>query len=279
MTATAWHAPEDLLTDFARDPRRLDHVTAASVETHLAACADCRATVTRASDASFARMSWDAIADVVDRPRRSRIERLLAAVLPDDTARLVAATPSLQAAWLAAVIIVTAAAIAATHSLNSDAAFLALAPLLPLAGVAGAFGSTPDPVGETALATPAHGAGLVVARTLAVLTVTMPVLLVASAFLPVVDSRAVAWLLPALGLTALATALSTWWTPYSATTTAALAWGCAVLIVPRLDGTASAIQRSELFGAYGQVVFAVVLVGAGIVAATRRDYFSTLEAR
>lgn len=208
-----------------------------------------------------------------------RVERLLAAVLPDHTARLVAATPSLQVAWLAAVVVITAGAIAAAHNLDSGAPFLALAPLLPLGGVAGAFGSMPDPVGETALATPAHGASLVVARTLAVLAVTIPVLLVASAFLPDVDWRAVAWLLPALALTALTTALSTWWTPYTAAASVALAWASAVAIVPRLDGTASALQRSELFGPYGQVVFAALLLGAALVAATRRDNFSILEAR
>jgi hypothetical protein len=279
VSATTWHATDDVLTAFARAPRTLDHTTAASVETHVAACERCRGVVAGAADASLARSSWDAITDVIDRPRRSLVERVLATFLPPHMARLLAATPTLQAAWLAAVVVVAGAAVAATHNLESDGLFLVLAPLVPLAGVALTFAPAADPAGEAALATPAHGAALVVARTLAVVATSLPVLLVGSLLLPQVDARAVAWLLPALALTAAVTALSTWLTPQAAVAAAAMAWTGAVAAVARFDGTAWTITRSDLFGSYGQLLFAALFVAAVVVATARRDHFTTLEAR
>ena len=56
-----WHASAAVLDRFARDPAGLDAATAASVETHLVACADCRSAVARAADPSFAAGTWAAI--------------------------------------------------------------------------------------------------------------------------------------------------------------------------------------------------------------------------
>ena len=279
MKTTGWHATDDQLTAFARAPRTLDDTTAASVEAHLAACAQCRFVVAGAADATATAASWTAIADRIDRPKRSMIERLLARVLSDSTARLVAATPTLRLAWVAAVVAVAAAAVAATHNLNTDAPFLAIAPFVPLAGVALAFGPFPDPAGETALATPAHGAGLVIARTMAVLASSVPILLASSAFLPVVEARAVAWLLPALALTALATALSTWLTPYVAATSAATAWAVAIVLVTAVEPAHRNVADSNLFGPYAQLLFALLLAAATLVTAARRQHFTTLEVR
>jgi hypothetical protein len=279
MSAPTWHAADDVLTTFARDPRAVDRTTAASVETHLAACERCRKVVADAGDAAFAELSWDAIADAIDRPKRSPIERVLAVLLPPHTARLVAATPVLQAAWLGAVIVVAAAAVAASRNLHSDGVFLALAPLVPLAGVALTFAPAADPAGEAALATPAHGVGLVVARTLAVVATTLPILLLASVLLPVVGAGALAWLLPALALTATTTCVSTWWTPQAAAAGAATTWATAVTVAGYINNAPGALARSGLFGVYGQLLFALLLVAALVVGVARRDYFTTLEAR
>jgi hypothetical protein len=277
MSAPAWHASDDDLIAFAHDPRALDHTTAASLETHLVACAQCRTVVAAATDTAVVTRSWDAHADVIDRPRRSLAERMLAVALPPHMARLLAATPVLQVAWFAAVTLVSAAAVAATRNLDSDGLFLLFAPLVPLGGVALAFAPAADPAGETALATPAHGAAVVVVRTLAVVATSVPILLVGSAFLPVLDVRAVAWLLPALALTAATMALSTWWVPQVAAASSAAAWvGVAYLAA---NANAGAIVRSGLFGPAAQLGFAALLVGALCVGALRRDHFTTLEAR
>jgi hypothetical protein len=277
MTAPAWHAADDDLIAFASDPRALDNTTAASVETHLVACAQCRAVVSATADASVANRSWDAIADVIDRPRRSLTERMLGLVLPTHMARLLAATPVLQVAWLAAIVLVSAAAVAATRNLDSDGLFLLFAPLVPLGGVALAFAPAAEPAGEAALATPAHGAALVVVRTLAVVATSVPILLVGSAFLPVVDVRAVAWLVPALALTAATMTLSTWWTPQVAAASSGAAWVVVAYLFTNANG--GAMVRSELFGSSAQLGFAALLVLAIFVGALRRDHFTTLEAR
>ena len=69
-----------------------------------------------------------------------------------------------------------AAAVAASRSVDDSRPFLALAPLVPLAGVAVSFGPAPDPAGEAGLATPMHGAGLVLRRPIAVLATSLIVL-------------------------------------------------------------------------------------------------------
>jgi hypothetical protein len=279
VTQDPWHAPDDVLTAFARSPRSLDDNTAASVEAHLAACASCRVVVAAAADASVADQSWAAIVDTIDRPRSTIVERVLGRFLPPHAARLVAATPTLQAAWGLAVIAIAAGALAASHALDSDSVFVVLAPFVPLVGVALAFAPGADPAGEAALATPAHGAGVVAARTMSVVATTVPVLLLGSLLLPHVDARAVAWLLPSLALIALASALSTWWTPRIAAAATSAAWGAAIVLVARLDGISAAIARSSLFGAVGQTAFASVLACAVLVAVARRDNFRVLEAR
>ncbi|HJR24202.1 MAG TPA: hypothetical protein VJ804_01930, partial [Acidimicrobiales bacterium] len=105
MTDTTWHAPPEVLERFAVDAQRLDDVTAASVEAHLVACAECRRVVAAAVP-SLVDERWAAIVDVVDRPRPSLVERLLERFgLPSTTARLLGATLPLRAAGLAAMIV------------------------------------------------------------------------------------------------------------------------------------------------------------------------------
>ena len=77
MTDADWHAPPTLLARFAARPRRVDDMTAASLEAHLVACADCRRQLTAAVDPALAAASWDAVADRIDRPRPALLERLL----------------------------------------------------------------------------------------------------------------------------------------------------------------------------------------------------------
>ena len=77
MTETDWHAPPALLARFAQDPGAVDDMTASSIEAHLVACVDCRQQLTDAADPTLAETSWDAIADIIDRPQPRMFERLL----------------------------------------------------------------------------------------------------------------------------------------------------------------------------------------------------------
>ena len=92
------------MTDLARRPRGAGPVraaspscstttTASSVEQHLLACDACRAAVAGAATPDAARGVLAGVAEVIDPPRASVLERILARLgVADDTARLVGAT-------------------------------------------------------------------------------------------------------------------------------------------------------------------------------------------
>src|SRR4051812_19011263 len=100
-----WHATPEVLARFATAPDAVDDLTAASLEAHLLGCGPCRRAVATAAAGApvAAAVTWDEIADRIDRPRPTVTERLLARFVPDHVARIVAATPALRLAWLAAV--------------------------------------------------------------------------------------------------------------------------------------------------------------------------------
>src|SRR5690606_21500842 len=129
--------------------------------------------------------------------------------LDEGTARLLAATPTLRGAWLTGVVLVLLLAVlAATASPRASAAFLALAPVLPVAGVAYAFGPLGDPGREIAAAAPYAALRLLVVRTAVVVSSTLVPGLLLAPFLPPTSWYAVGWLLPALAMTAVALALA-----------------------------------------------------------------------
>jgi len=229
--------------------------------------------------ASTVNATWNAIADRVDRPRRTLAERVLARVLPDHTARLVAATSALRWSWMVAVAGVVAAFVLLARYAGSDGPFFAVAPLVPLAGVAASFGPMPDPAGETALAAPMYGVALVLWRAVAVLATSLVVLAVGSLALPGFGLGDLAWALPAIALSCAALTLSTWVTPFTATALAAFVWTAAVAGVPLFDGASRAVAHSSLFRPVGQLGFLGLLAATLLVANARRAKFSTLEVR
>src|SRR5688572_33189690 len=111
MTTSTWHASAAVLARFASDPAAVDAATAASVETHLVTCGECRAELAALANPVIAAASWDAIVDRIDRPRASLLERVLQLLgVRDGPARLAAATPGLRLSGLTAVVGLTAVA-------------------------------------------------------------------------------------------------------------------------------------------------------------------------
>ena len=275
---TSWHVPGDVLTRFADDPAALDDVTASSVEAHLTRCGPCRAAVAAGADPAALERSWASVVEVVDRPRRGVVERLVGYVVPDGTARLVAATPGLQVSWLAAVAAMIAAAVAASRSTGSPGPFLALAPLVPLAGVAAAFWPGAEPGGEAGLAAPMATAGLLLRRVQAVVVASMLVLGAGAVALPHLDATAVAWLVPALLVTCGALAASTWVPPQWAVGLSASGWVTTLVLAWRgLRG--APLAESALFAASGQMAMAAAAAVAVAVTFARRRHFAPLEVR
>jgi hypothetical protein len=266
----SWHVESETLAAYARGT--VDEASAFSVEAHLVACAACRDRVGALVDERRLARVWEGVADELDAPSAGPVEwLLLRAGVRDDVARLLAATPSLTLSWLAAVVAALAFGLAAAHgSERGLVVFLALAPLLPLAGVAAAYGPGLDPTYEIGLATPARSFRLLLLRAAAVLTTTTALAGIASLALPVFDWRVAAWLLPALGLTTISLALATYVPAHWASGGLAFAWIATVLLASVL-----ADDRFVAFRAPAQLAFAALALAAAAVVASRRDAFET----
>lgn len=200
-----WHVSEEDLRAYAR--AELVAPLLWSADTHLAACAECRAALAGVSDPVD--LGWERLDAELDAPRPGLVEGLLLRLgVADHTARLLAATPVLRRSWLASVVLLLLTTVGVVYSAGSPALFLALAPLLPLAGVALSYGPALDPTYEMAVVSPVHGFRLLMIRTTAVLATGLGLNGVATLALPAYGLRALAWLLPALALTATALALT-----------------------------------------------------------------------
>jgi hypothetical protein len=278
MNETEWHAPAGLLARFAHDPAGLDDVTASSIETHLVACPACRALVAAAAPLDVT-ASWAAVADRIDRPRPSLVERLLERLgIDDGFARLVGATPALQLSGLAAITGLSVVAAVLGRSANSGGPFLVFAPLVPLAAVAATFAPAGDPAGETGVATALHGAGLAIRRAAIVLGTTFALLALAGLTVPGQGLTAATWVLPALALAVGSLALGTWWRIEVAVGGLAAVWLCITTAAWVTAGRRLSFTESPIFGATGQVAALAATLLAVAILVARSDRFATLEA-
>ncbi|MER6949391.1 zf-HC2 domain-containing protein [Nonomuraea sp. NPDC000554] len=202
----SWHIPDDVLGRYLSDG--LDPAQAMSVDAHLVACADCRATVPYEEE--WLRESWQRLEAEVAKPSPSPADRLLrAGGVPEHVARLLTVTPSASRAWICSVVAALAfAVLAARQSAGLLPVFLTLAPVLPLAGIALAYGRRVDPAHELLSATPLSGPRLLMVRATAVLGVAVVLAALASPLLPAPPGLSAAWLLPSFAVTSGCLALS-----------------------------------------------------------------------
>lgn len=201
-----WHVAEEDLRAYAQG--ELAPPLLWSADTHLTGCAACRARLAEAGDRAALDESWARLDAELDAPRPGLLEKaLLRLGISDHTARLLSATPVLRRSWLVAVLSLLVMTVLAVHLARVPALFLALAPLLPLAGVALSYGPAMDPTFEMAVVAPLHGFRLLMIRTVAVLTAGLALNGLATLALPGYGLLAMAWLLPALALTSTGLAL------------------------------------------------------------------------
>ncbi|WP_062355425.1 zf-HC2 domain-containing protein [Herbidospora yilanensis] len=238
-----WHVPDDLRAAYLGGG--LPDATAMSVEAHVESCSACQAAFP--ADGAWLETSWAAIADVVDRPRPRPLTRFLTALgVPGHVAVLLSATPGLARSWLLGVAGALAFAVFAAHTADrSMIVFLAVAPVLPLLGIAAA-GARADSLYEVIAAAPIPRTRVVLLRALAVLVTALLVTALAARALP--DYTA-AWLLPALALSGAVLALGTRIAPHHASALLTCGWLAVVLA-----------GREAVFAAPAQTVYAVVLV-------------------
>ena len=214
--------------------------------------------------------NWNAITAELDLPAPSVIERLLGRIgLPAHMTRLALATPSLRRIWFIAtalVVVIGLASADSTRTQDSIFTFLIIAPLLPVLGVAMAYGTEADPAHEISLATPIRGLRLVLTRAVVVLLCSAVALAVVAVFSG--DPMALAWLLPGLALTLLSLAGSTLTSPRRA---AAVVGGAWLMVILMLNGATtdpiSALLRP------GQALSVLAATAAGLIIYQRRNQF------
>lgn len=278
--STAWHADRQALVDYQAGGLR--PARAASIESHLAACTPCRSSLATMADPARLASNWAGIEERLDEGRQRLFERLLLRVgLRQHHAHLATLTPALRGPTYGAVAVLLGVVVVTLGGEGpSDGelyAFLVLAPLLPLAGVAAAFAGLNDPVRELARAAPAPAFDLLLARVVAIVAATTILSLVAAIPLAQSGWAVATWLLPALGLSAASLALSTWVPTHWAAAGLGTAWVATAVTswrVNRFD--ADVVGRFAALRPSGQVLFAVVAAGGALVLVLRRE---TLEYR
>ncbi|MEU0039252.1 zf-HC2 domain-containing protein [Streptomyces sp. NPDC006333] len=231
---TGWHAADDLVARYTDGS--LPEPDAWSLEKHLESCGSCAARASHAARAGAAGPVLahvrDAVLDTVLHTARNPLPApsLPTPAVPTPSApqaaraaggrlgRIVwAAGPALRGAWTGAVLLVAVGALSLAYGGGSDSArplLLAVAPVVPVAGVALSYGRHADPLYELVATSPSGGLRLLLTRTAAVLAVSVPLLTATGLLLPTVGPRlpqapmAAAWLLPGLALTLATLALS-----------------------------------------------------------------------
>lgn len=281
--AHIWHATDDLAARYADGS--LPDADAWSLDKHLEHCAACAARVSAAVR--------DTSAGVVLAGVREAVLEVAAPVAPGVRAvpRLArvlwAAGPAVRGAWLPAVLVVAVGALVLAHAggaLGARALLLAVAPVVPVVGVALSYGPHADPLHEIAAATPSGGLKLALTRTLAVLVVSLPLLTLAGLLLPASGAPgAVAWLLPGLALTLASLALASYVGCRTATALTGGGWLAAVL-APALSGSGGSLtaRLAEqlarcLDGAPAQRGWAVAAVLCAVLLTVRRPAYDRME--
>lgn len=265
----SWHVSEEDLRSYARG--ELQPPLLWSADTHLAGCAQCRSVLARAADPVALDAAWERLDAELDAPRRGLFESLLVRLgVADHTARLLTATPLLRRSWLLAVLSLLVMTVVMVHVADRPVLFLSLAPLLPLAGVSMAFGRALDPTYEMAMVAPMHGFRLLMIRTVAVLGAGLLLNGLATLALPEYGLSALAWLLPALALTATALALSAPLGVVVAPTLVGGAW--LTLLYVASNHTQGTLAP---FTAPGQSTAAGVALVAAVALYLTRDRFDT----
>ncbi|MDQ0749502.1 anti-sigma factor RsiW [Streptomyces africanus] len=275
----SWHVPEEDLRAYARG--ELAAPALWSADAHLGACAACRGVLAEVSDPVALDAGWERLDAELDAPRVGVLESLLVrAGVAGHTARLLAAAPVLRRSWLGAVVVVLLLSVAAGHAVRGGefpTLFLALAPLLPLAGVALSYGPALDPTYEMAVVAPMHGFRLLMIRTVAVLGVVLGLNGLATLALPVYGLRALAWLLPSLALTATGLALTPRLGPVLAPSLAGGAW-IGLLVLAQALRAGPEVPLAP-FTVAGQGVAALVAALAAGLLFLFRDRFDLFQGR
>ncbi len=223
--------------------------------------------------------NFAAISAEIDAPRQGWLARILKRLGADDRiVPLVTATPALRRSWLAAVAVallfaLNAASGSAAEGTDRIVIFLTIAPLVPLLGVALAFGPAVDPTHEVAVAAPMDGFRLFLVRAVTVFVASTGILLIGSLLVPTGGAARIGWLLPAIATTVVAMAATTRVDARAAAGAVAAAWVVLVVVVSQIT------DPGAMFGPITQVTSVAVASGAIGVFLKRRRQLDELSVR
>ena len=241
---TGWHLGDDTLRRYVE---RTDSLAeGASVEQHLLSCEQCRGRVNAAAGVIDLAAVWDRTRDTVEVPRPSVFERLLrGAGLPAHEARLVAVASAFRGVWLTGVtaVLAFAALAAAVGHTRGLWLFLAVAPLAPCLVVASSYDPWLDPALEPELVTPYPALRLIMLRTIAVLALALPSVVLLGLVIP--GEAPFAWLLPAVGFVAVVLAASTWFSPLRSAMAVSSVWLAVVWLLAARAGSPEAVLQAR----------------------------------
>lgn len=263
MTATTWHADPGLLRAYAEG--RLDPILAASLERHVDRCETCRARIRPLADAPALATAWSGIRDAVESPPLPWLIRQAQRLgLPEPTAVLLAATASLRVAWLSSAFVALGFSVIASMLGGGSMLwpFLLVAPLMPVLGVAAAYGPSDDPFEALAVTAPYGRTRLLLVRALAVLVTSVPAACLLGLALPGPDWVAAAWLGPAFAMLPLMLAMASFLGPRLASAVTSILW-CGVVVgsIRRLPETWPVeLQQQIVYLALATVAMVVLLV-------------------
>ena len=290
--AHIWHVCDDLAARYAGND--LPEPDAWSLEKHVESCAGCAGRVSEAVRATAAGVVLAEVRDTLmaavpaarpaqPAPARQARSRARGPRVASRLGRLLwAAGPAVRGAWLPAVLLVAAGALALAYGTGftgARALLLAVAPVVPVAGVALSYGPHADPLHEVAAATPGGGLRLALTRTVTVLALSLPLLTLTGLLLPASGApAAAAWLLPGLALALGSLALAS----FTGCRTAALltggGWLLAVLgpVAAEPGGAAGALAErlSRCLGGTGaQSAWAAAAVLSAVLVIARRPVY------
>lgn len=261
------HLNSAVLARYAGGGAGLDDAAVWSIEVHLETCAACRAGLAD-SAAGDTRALLDRVAAGLDRgiaagPSPARRPRPWSAV----HRRWLVWT---LLPWVTMTVAVLGCAVL-LETLRADLPPLALllAPVAPLPGVAVAWNRRTDPAWELIAATPAVGAALLLRRTLTVLAVVVPTLVLAGAG---TGTSLALMLLPCLAFTAGTIALGTLVGVRRAAAGLGAVWALTV-VLPSLV----AMRLPVVLQPGSAAAWALVTVLLSGFAATRADSFRRLS--
>ncbi len=253
-----WHIDAPVWEAYAAG--RLEPAAELSVESHLVGCHECRSSARSQVPTGTADAVWSGVRATISTPVPSLPQRAVQrlGVTPDDT--VLVSADAFVVPWAVAVGFAVASAcivgLAGLGPASRDAAFMALAPLVPVLAVVASYDAL-DPLRELMVTTPYNKLRLALLRATAALTVAVPATMAIGLVVPNMDDLVLAWLAPSLGLTLAALVLLTWFEAWVTGVLVVSAW-VTVVAVLRADDRVDAL--TTLVGQVGFVLGAGVLV-------------------